>query len=155
MSDEPEVKVYLAPGAVLPRRATPAAAGMDVCALLDSDTNIKIPPGERIAVPTGLYFEIPAGYFISLRPRSGLALKKGLTLLNTPATIDSDYRGELKVILANLGAKAVMIENGDRIAQLLLEKSQPFTWRQVESQEILEDSERGEGGFGSTGFGLA
>ncbi len=152
MGERPTVKVYTAPGARLPKRATPEAAGMDVHALLESDTYIEIPPGERITIPTGLYFQIPPGWFISLRPRSGLALKKGLTLPNTPATIDSDYRGELKVALINLGTKNAVIENGDRIAQLLLEKVHEFEWEQVPRFDELDESERGSGGFGSTGL---
>ncbi len=111
-------------------------------------------PGQRTAVPTGLYFEIPAGYCISLRPRSGLALKNGITLVNTPATIDSDYRGELKVILANTGTETFTINHGDRICQLLLEKVYDFIWEEVSSAGDLDPSHRGEGGFGSTGTGI-
>ena len=125
---------------------------MDVCACLPPDTELVLPPGERLAVPTGLYFEIPPGYFISLRPRSGLALRQGITLPNAPATIDADYRGELKVILANTGSESVRIEHGQRIAQLLLEQVQPFEWSEVDSAEELGATERGSGGFGSTGL---
>lgn len=147
----PIVKVHRQAGARLPERATAGAAAMDVAACLPADTVLEIPPGERMAVPTGLSFEIPQGYMISLRPRSGLALKQGISLPNTPATIDSDYRGELKVIMINLGHAVFRIEHGDRIAQLLLEKVIEFDWLEVDHQQ-LEDSSRGAGGFGSTGL---
>lgn len=154
MSQSVQVKVFTDPGATLPVRATSGAAGHDVCARLDPDTAfIEIAPGDRITIPTGLYFEIPEGCFITLRPRSGLALKKGLTLLNTPATIDSDYRGELRVLVINLGHEPVRIEHGDRIAQLLVERVVPIEWTRVESRDEFTDSERGQGGFGSTGTG--
>ena len=151
-NEVPVVKVYLAPGARLPSRSTPGAAGYDVHACLEPDTYIELGPLERLTVPTGLYFEIPGGYFISLRPRSGLALNQGLTLLNSPATIDSDYRGELRALLINLGSAVVRINNGDRIAQLLVEKIQDFRWERVTRPAELEDSQRGSGGFGSTGL---
>lgn len=151
-AQSPAVLIHRAPGAKLPERATPGAAAMDVAACLPPDTEIVIPPGERIAVPTGLTFEIPPGYCISLRPRSGLALKHGVTLPNTPATIDADFRGELKVILANAGDAEFRIAHGDRIAQLLLERVIEFEWREVENTGELGVSERGAGGFGSTGL---
>ena len=151
----PIVKVYLAPGARLPGKATSDSAGFDVHACLEIDTYIQIPPGERITIPTGLYFQIPSGFFITLRPRSGLALKNGLTLLNSPATIDSDYRGELRVLIVNLGTDNASIQNGDRIAQLFVEKCLDFKWEQVQEYDHLEKSVRGTGGFGSTGMGLA
>lgn len=155
MSAAIPVKIYVSPGARIPERATPGSAGYDVCALLEPDTYINLNPGDRMAVPTGLFFELPEGTFISLRPRSGLALKHGVTLLNTPATIDSDYRGELMVIMANLGASSYRIQSGDRICQLLLERSLPIEWQKAGRPEELGDSERGSGGFGSTGRGLA
>ncbi|MBI3395766.1 MAG: dUTP diphosphatase [Spirochaetia bacterium] len=145
------VRVYGAPGSRLPSQATPGSAGFDVCACLEPDTKIIVPPGERITVPTGLYFEIPQGYFVSLRPRSGLALKHGITLVNTPATIDSDYRGELRVLVINHGKDAVTIEHGDRIAQLLLERSVTFEWDKAENLSDISGTSRGAGGFGSTG----
>jgi dUTP pyrophosphatase len=148
----PRVKIYRAPGAALPMRATAGAAALDLCACLPPDTELILPPGERMAVPTGLNFEIPPGYFISLRPRSGLALRDGLILPNSPATIDSDYRGELKVIVANIGAEPIRIRHRDRIAQLLLEKVHPFEWDEVEDISELSDTPRGDGGFGSTGL---
>ena len=154
MSAPARIKVHVAAGASLPARATSGAVGFDVRARLDPDLSfIEIAPGDRITIPTGLYFEIPTGFFITLRPRSGLALKQGLTLLNTPATIDSDYRGELRVLVINLGHEPVRIAHGDRIAQLLLEQIVNLEWDEVESRELLEDSDRGEGGFGSTGTG--
>ena len=107
-----------------------------------------VKPGERVAVPTGLSVEIPEGYEIQVRPRSGLAFKKGLTVVNAPGTIDSDYRGEVKVLLINLGNEAVEILNQDRIAQLVLQKVEQILWQ--EAQE-LTSTERGIGGFGSTG----
>ncbi len=145
------IKVYAMPGARLPERATPGSAGLDVCALPGPDTIITIPPKKRMAVPTGLFFEIPHGYFITLRPRSGMALKSGVTLINSPATIDSDYRGELKVILGNLGEEPFTIENGQRIAQLFVEKILDFEFSVVETKSELSDTDRGSGGFGSTG----
>lgn len=152
LSSPVRIKVFAEAGARLPERASRGAAGYDVYARLDPDLAfIEISPGDRITVPTGLYFEIPEDHFITLRPRSGLALKQGLTLLNTPATIDSDYRGELRVLMINLGHEAVRIAHGDRIAQLLVERSLPLEWAQVESRDDFTTSERGAGGFGSTG----
>ncbi|MDH5655486.1 MAG: dUTP diphosphatase [Spirochaetia bacterium] len=145
------VKIHRRPGAKLPERATAGAACFDVSACLETDTEIVISPNDRLTVPTGLYFEIPDGYYISLRPRSGLAFKNGITLLNTPATIDSDYRGELKVLLINLGHEDFRIKHGDRIAQLMLEKIEPINFLETDFSE-LEDSQRGSGGFGSTGI---
>jgi dUTP pyrophosphatase len=145
------VKIALKEGARMPSRATEGAAGYDVCAFLPLDTELVLAPGDRFAVPTGLYFEIEPQTFLSLRPRSGLALKHGITLLNAPATIDWDYRGELKVILANLGKDNFTIKNGDRIAQMLIEK-----WEQLDFEVVpgssLSGTERGHGGFGSTGL---
>jgi dUTP pyrophosphatase len=150
-ADLPNVKIHRHPSARLPTRSTPGSAGYDVSACIAPDQKIVIPPSERISVPTGLFFEIPPGYFITLRPRSGLALKHGVTLLNAPATIDSDYRGELRVILINHGADLFEILNGDRIAQLLLERVTDFRFEET-PYESLAPSERGVGGFGSTGL---
>jgi len=136
----------LASGVLVPAYQTLGASGCDVSAHLEAP--LVVAPGERLAVPTGLSFEIPEGYEIQVRPRSGLALRQGLTVLNAPGTIDSDYRGELKVILVNLGKEPVTINPGDRIAQLVL-ASVPRM--QLAVVEILGDSARGEGGFGSTG----
>ncbi|OYW45750.1 MAG: deoxyuridine 5'-triphosphate nucleotidohydrolase [Sphingomonadales bacterium 32-68-7] len=131
-------------GLALPAYATGGAAGMDVLAAED----VSLPPGGRHAVATGFAVAIPAGYEIQVRPRSGLALKHGITLPNTPGTIDSDYRGELKVILINHGAAPFEIARGDRIAQLVLAPVVQAVWRE---SDTLDETERGAGGFGSTG----
>ena len=130
-------------GLALPAYATQGAAGMDVLAAEDA----TIAPGQRHAVATGLSVAIPAGYEIQVRPRSGLALKHGITVPNTPGTIDSDYRGELKVILINHGAEDFAIARGDRVAQLVLAPVTQATWDEVDR---LDDTARGTGGFGST-----
>ena len=130
----------------LPAYSTKFAAGMDVRA--DLSESITLAPLERAMVPTGLYLEIPVGYEVQVRPRSGLAAKKGVTVLNTPGTIDADYRGEVKVILVNLSNEPFVVEPGERIAQLVLAKHEVIEWEEVEE---LADSARGEGGFGSTG----
>jgi dUTP pyrophosphatase len=131
-------------GLALPAYATEGAAGMDVLAAED----VTLAVGGRHAVATGLALAIPPGYEIQVRPRSGLALKHGITLPNTPGTIDSDYRGELKIIMINLGAEPFAIVRGDRIAQLVLAPVVQASWLEVEE---LSDTARGEGGFGSTG----
>jgi dUTP pyrophosphatase len=131
-------------GLPLPAYATSGAAGMDVVSAED----VTIAPGARHAVATGLALAIPQGYEIQVRPRSGLALKHGITVPNTPGTIDSDYRGELKVILINLGPEPFAIQRGDRVAQLVLAPVVQAAWAEVEQ---LDATERGEGGFGSTG----
>ena len=130
----------------LPHYATDGAAGMDVCAALDEP--LMMNPMERLAVPTGLAMAIPHGYEIQVRPRSGLALKQGLTVANAPGTIDSDYRGEVKVILINLGQDAVEITHGMRIAQLVLA---PVSIARPQLVTTLDETDRGTGGFGSTG----
>ncbi|MBI1402117.1 MAG: dUTP diphosphatase [Porphyrobacter sp.] len=131
-------------GLPLPAYATDGAAGMDVV----SAEQVTIAPGARHAVATGLALAIPPGYEIQVRPRSGLALKHGISVPNTPGTIDSDYRGELKVILINLGTDPFAIARGDRIAQLVLAPVVQARWDEVAE---LDSTERGEGGFGSTG----
>ncbi len=130
----------------LPSRMTPGAAGVDLMAALDAP--VVLAPGARAVVPTGFAVEIPAGYEGQVRPRSGLAARNGVTLLNAPGTIDSDYRGEVKVILVNLGDAPYTIENGARIAQLVLA---PVVSAQIEEAAALSETNRGEGGFGSTG----
>ena len=140
------VKVINRSNNALPSYSTGFSAGMDVRA--DLAEPITLGPLERSAIPTGLYFEIPAGFEVQVRPRSGLALKKGVTVLNTPGTIDADYRGELKVILVNLSADPFVVEPGERIAQIVLAKHEVIDWQEV---DVLSESERGEGGFGSTG----
>lgn len=147
-----QVKYYKAPGAHPPEKKTEGAAAYDVCAHLPSDTNLKIGPGQRFAVPTGLYFAIPRGFLLSVRPRSGLALNHGVTCLNAPGTIDSDYRGELKIILVNHDLQDFVIENGDRIAQVLLEKEVSVEWQPASTAQELGITDRGSGGFGSTGL---
>jgi len=131
-------------GLPLPAYATAGAAGMDVV----SAESVTLAPGARHAVATGLALAIPPGYEIQVRPRSGLALKHGITVPNTPGTIDSDYRGELKVILINHGAEPFIITRGDRVAQLVLAPVVQAVWDEVDS---LDATERGAGGFGSTG----
>jgi dUTP pyrophosphatase len=135
-----------AEGLPLPTYATDGAAGADLRAAVELE--LILGPGERTAVPTGLVVEIPAGYEGQVRPRSGLAIRSGLTVVNAPGTIDSDYRGELKVLMVNLGSEAVSIEHGDRIAQLLVA---PVTRAVFVESDELSASDRGDGGFGSTG----
>ncbi|MBI2283780.1 MAG: dUTP diphosphatase [Bacteroidetes bacterium] len=130
----------------LPEYATSGASGMDIRAFLD--TTIVLKPMERVLVPTGLFAEIPEGYEIQVRPRSGLAIKQGITCLNTPGTIDADYRGEIKVILINLSGEEQNIQPGDRIAQLVLQKVEKINWKPVDG---ISETERGAGGFGHTG----
>lgn len=130
-----------------PAYATPGAAGMDLQAHIPEATRLK--PMERRLIPTGIFLELPMGYEAQVRPRSGLAIKKGLTVLNAPGTIDSDYRGEVCVILINLSAEEVVIEPGDRIAQLVVSRYEMVHW---EEQNELSPTERGVGGFGSTGM---
>jgi dUTP pyrophosphatase len=135
-------------GLELPAYETSGSAGMDVRAAVPVAEPITLKPGERAMVPTGLSVAIPEGYEIQVRPRSGLAAKHGLTCLNTPGTIDSDYRGEIKVILINLGAEAFVIQRGERIAQLVLAPVTRLAWSEVDA---LDETARGAGGFGSTG----
>jgi dUTP pyrophosphatase len=144
-----EVRIRRLPhaeGLPLPAYATDGAAGADLRAAVESE--MILGPGDRTVVPTGLVVEIPAGYEGQVRPRSGLAIKAGLTIVNAPGTIDSDYRGELKVLMINLGSETVSIGRGDRIAQLLIA---PVTRASFVESEALSVSERGDGGFGSTG----
>ena len=130
----------------LPKYETVASAGMDLRANLE--TPVRIAPMERILVPTGLYIELPVGYEAQVRPRSGLALKKGITVLNSPGTIDDDYRGEISVILINLSNETHEIIDGDRIAQMVISSHVQTQWNEV---EILSETSRGAGGFGHTG----
>lgn len=130
----------------LPAYATPGAAGMDVRANLESPVSLR--PLERKLIPTGLSVSIPEGFEIQVRPRSGLAVKQGITCLNTPGTIDSDYRGEIKVLLINLGETEQVIMPGDRIAQLVLAPVAQVRWQEV---TVLDETNRGAGGFGHTG----
>lgn len=130
----------------LPAYETIASAGMDLRAFIAGDMVLK--PLERALVPTGLFIELPLGFEAQVRPRSGLAIKKGVTVLNTPGTIDADYRGEIKVILINLSNEDFVVKDGDRIAQMIISAHQQAEWIQVEE---LQATGRGAGGFGSTG----
>lgn len=130
----------------LPRYETSGSAGMDLRACLDQPITLR--PLERAIVPTGLYIELPPGHEAQIRPRSGLAAKRGLSMLNSPGTIDSDYRGEIKCIVVNLSDQAQVIEPGERIAQMVVARHEQVQWQPVES---LDDSARGAGGLGSTG----
>ena len=143
-----KVNIINRSGAALPEYATPLSAGMDLRAAIEQ--SITLAPLERAMVPTGLYVELPAGYEMQVRPRSGLAAKHGITVLNSPGTIDADYRGEIKVILVNLSNTPFEIVPGERIAQAVVAKHERVEWQQVEE---LSSSERGTGGFGSTGRG--
>ena len=133
-------------GARLPRYMTAAAAGMDLYVKLDND--VTLTPGERVLVPTGIAIALPEGYEAQVRPRSGLAVKYGVTLLNTPGTIDADYRGEISVILINHGAEDFIIKDGERIAQMIIA---PVSRCQLQLADNLDETERGSGGFGHTG----
>ena len=141
-----KVRIVNRSGSALPEYTTAGAAGMDVRAALEQPLTIM--PGERKLVPTGLSVELPSGYEMQLRPRSGLALKYGITLLNSPGTIDADYRGEIGVIMANLGSEPFVINNGDRICQAVVATYARVEWEPVAR---LNATERGEGGFGHSG----
>lgn len=130
-----------------PAYATEQSAGMDLKANITE--SVTLGPLERAMVPTGLYIALPKGYEAQVRPRSGLAAKRGITVLNTPGTIDADYRGEIKVILVNLSNEAFEIVPGERIAQMVVARHETVEWEEV---EVLDETERGEGGFGSTGL---
>lgn len=145
--EKTEIKYTVLEGAKKPEYKTDGAAGADVCAYLP-EKPITICSGKFAMIPTGIFFEIPYGYEIQVRPRSGLAFKNGITVLNTPGTIDSDYRGELKIILINLGDQDFTINNGDRIAQIVISNVIQGNFCLTDS---LTQTERGSGGFGSTG----
>ncbi len=140
------VKVRILEGASLPQYQTRGAAGADLCAFLAQP--LEILPGKTELVPTGIFIEIPEGYEAQVRPRSGLALKHGITIPNAPGTIDSDYRGEIKIIMTNLGPEPFVIENGMRIAQLVFAKAYRGEFMMVEQ---LNETKRNEGGFGHSG----
>ena len=142
-----KIKVINKSNNPLPKYESSQAAGLDIRA--DIDHPIIIPPMKRCLIPTNLYTAIPSGYEVQIRPRSGLALKKGITVLNTPGTIDADYRGNWGVILMNLGDEDFIVNPGDRIAQAILNKVEQIEWEEVES---LDETERGQGGFNSTGI---
>lgn len=143
-----KVKVINRSDNALPTYQTPHAAGMDLRAQLEAP--VALAPLERAIIPTGLFIELPEGYEAQVRPRSGLAAKQGLTVLNSPGTIDADYRGEIGVILVNLSKETVTISQGDRIAQMVVA---PYTRISWEDTQALTETERGAGGFGSTGKG--
>lgn len=148
---EVKIKIYNKSNNSLPEYETEGAAGMDVRAFLPEKNIIVLKPGERILIDTGLHVEIPEGYEIQVRPRSGLALKKGITISNTPGCIDSDYRNSIGVILENRGTENFEVKNGDRIAQLILNEVPKIKWEKVSKQTDLSNTKRGLGGFGSTG----
>lgn len=133
-------------GVQIPRYESPGAAGIDLKAYLERD--VSLGPRGRAKIPTGLFLEIPPGYEAQVRPRSGLAARHGITVLNAPGTIDSDYRGEVEIILINLGEENFTVKNGDRIAQMIIS---PVTQARLEETDALSVTERGTGGFGSTG----
>ncbi len=141
-----KIKVVNAGSQPLPAYATSQSAGMDLRANIESP--ITLHPMERTLVPTGIRIELPEGYEAQVRPRSGLALKHGITVLNTPGTIDSDYRGELKVLLVNLSNEDFVVNAGERVAQMVIAKHETATWEEV---DVLDETERGEGGYGHTG----
>ena len=146
MSNQVEIRIINQSPYPLPEYATPLSAGLDLRANID--TPIRLEPLQRVAVPTGLFIALPEGYEAQMRPRSGLALKHGLTLLNAPGTIDADYRGEIKAIVANLSDTSYTIEPGERICQMVVAKHAHVVWQVAEELEVTE---RGAGGFGHTG----
>ncbi|MFN5136267.1 MAG: dUTP diphosphatase [Chitinophagaceae bacterium] len=141
-----KVKIINQSNNELPHYATAGSSGMDVRAFLNE--KIELQPLERTLIPTGLFIELPQGYEAQIRPRSGLAIKQGITCLNTPGTIDADYRGEIKIILINLSNEIHSVNNGDRIAQMVIQKVEQVNW---ELSSEIETTERSNGGFGSTG----
>lgn len=151
MTPKIDIRVQRLPhseGLPLPRYETEGAAGMDLIAALPEGEPLSLAPGERAMVPTGLAIALPQGYEAQVRPRSGLAAKNGVTVLNSPGTVDCDYRGEVKVILINLGQESFAIERGTRIAQMVIA---PVTQAELHEVEALDATARGAGGFGSTG----
>ena len=141
-----KIKIVNRSGNPLPKYETEASAGMDLRANLEKP--VVLQPMERTLIPTGLYMELPVGYEAQVRPRSGLAIKHGIGVLNSPGTIDADYRGEIKIILINLSNEAFTINNGDRIAQMVIAS---HVQAEIEEVEVLTETERGAGGFGHTG----
>jgi dUTP pyrophosphatase len=141
-----EIRIINTSSNNLPEYATDGSSGMDIRANLSESMELK--PLERTLVPTGLFMEIPVGYEAQIRPRSGLAIKQGLTCLNTPGTIDADYRGEIKIILINLSNEVQVIHHGDRVAQMVIQRVEKVIWKMA---EVLEETQRSAGGFGHTG----
>ncbi len=148
MKEKVTIKIQLDDGARLPVYGSSQAAGADLCACLGNGNSMVIEPHKWAMVPTGIRIALPVGYEAQVRPRSGLAAKKGITVLNTPGTVDSDYRGEVKVILINHSDVPFEINDGDRIAQMVIARHETATFDVVSS---LDETQRGEGGFGSTG----
>ena len=146
LSDKMKIKIVNESGHPLPEYSTPLSAGMDLRANISQP--VALAPLERKLIPTGLYIELPAGYEAQIRPRSGLAIKKGVTVLNSPGTIDADYRGEICVILVNLSNETFVVNNGERICQMIISKHEQAEWIDVDE---LTPSVRGAGGFGHTG----
>lgn len=146
MTDKVTVKIINKSKNDLPKYSTPSAAGMDLRANLQEPVTLN--PLERKLIPTGIFIELPEGYECQIRPRSGLALKHGITVLNTPGTIDADYRGEIGVILVNLSNEPFVVNDGERICQMVVARHATVAWTEA---EVLSDSERGAGGFGHTG----
>ncbi|HEV8271946.1 MAG TPA: dUTP diphosphatase [Chitinophagaceae bacterium] len=141
-----KIKIVNTSANPLPQYATKGSSGMDIRASLDLPVTLQ--PLERTLIPTGLFVEIPNGYEIQVRPRSGLAIKQGITCLNSPGTIDSDYRGEIKIVLINLSSEEQVINHGDRIAQMIIQRTERAEFEEV---EFLNKTERAAGGFGHTG----
>jgi dUTP pyrophosphatase len=141
-----EIKIINNSSNALPEYATAGSSGMDIRASLEAAVTMK--PLERVLIPTGLFIELPSGYEVQIRPRSGLAVKQGITCLNTPGTIDADYRGEIKIILINLSQEDQVIQPGDRIAQMIIQQVEKANWIQVTE---LNNTDRSAGGFGHTG----
>ncbi|WP_316742831.1 dUTP diphosphatase [Pedobacter antarcticus] len=141
-----QIKIINKSGMALPQYETAHAAGMDMRAFVESEIIIK--PLQRILIPTGLHIELPVGFEAQIRPRSGLAYKHGISIVNAPGTIDADYRGEIKVLLINLSDTDFVVQNGDRIAQMVIAKHETVQWEAVEE---LSDTDRGAGGYGHTG----
>jgi dUTP pyrophosphatase len=141
-----QVKIINQSNNPLPTYATAGSSGMDIRACLDAPVELK--PLERTLIPTGLFIELPLGFEAQIRPRSGLAIKNGITCLNTPGTIDADYRGEIKIILINLSNETQSVQSGERIAQMVIQKVEQIEWQ---LSDVIEETERSAGGFGSTG----
>lgn len=144
--DHVKVKIINKSHHPLPSYATPSSAGMDVRAFLDSPVTLS--PMQRALIPTGLYLQLPHGYECQLRPRSGLSLKKGITLVNTPGTVDADYRGEIGIIVINVSDEPFVINDGERICQMVIKQYSHVTWDEVKR---IDTTERGDGAFGHTG----
>ena len=148
MKKQKKIKIVNKSNNELPSYSTEGSAGMDLRAYIEDNSSIVLLPMDRKLIPTGIFIQLPMGTEAQIRPRSGLAAKYGLTVLNTPGTIDSDYRGEIKVILINLSNEQYTIKNGDRIAQMIISKHERVDLKEV---DVLDDTDRGDGGFGHTG----